>query len=213
MRKKEELIDNYVEKIRKIYNSKHFVPLLGEIVNDLRNLLGELIDNNLDYLLTDSFLDYVCCGANFFGPLHNLNDNDYTRISILKDYFESIFLNEKTHIIQDYYDLLDDDIKLVVSNTVFGLTAVFNYHDISEREMFDIEDIIQIVLAYYLINNKNGNIDDMCNMFLYDLDRTLDVLRVNDIKDDVKGSIGERRKHLIDFVICKLDNNKNREIK
>ena len=128
----EELIDNYVEKIRKIYNSKHFVPLMGEIVNDLRNLLGELIDNNFDYLLTDSFLDYVCCGANFFGPLHNLNDNDYTRISILKDYFESIFLNEKTHIIQEYYDLLED--------TNFYLTEKqennkFNFIKIDPKDM------------------------------------------------------------------------------
>ena len=74
--------------------------------------------------------------------------------------------------------------------------------------------IIYIVFSYYVLNKRQDNIYELCNVFLNDPQRVLDTLYINDVfGDEDELSTWESRDRLISYVTYKLDNRNVKEIK
>ena len=212
---KEDLIKNYFEKIRNDYNDKHYRNLGEGRECLLKKYLRLIVNNNLDYILTDSFIDHLTLEKDFLMDLSCINYDIHTRIAALMGYFDKIFLratylrdskpdaNDKSL----YYALLDEDIKNAVEYVVSRMHDLAYMEEMTREGLHKLYGMIFIVFSYYLLNNKEGNIYEMCDIFLNNPIKMIDSTCVNDIPDcniAFDGLISADR--LIDFVIYKLNN-------
>ena len=213
MKDREKLIKNYLEKFINSYN-KYFAPttLSNSTIKEVRNYIYSLVNKGIDYLLTDSLIDYMCYEGIILKSLKKLNSGNYQLIAFLVEYISKIDValsfKEKGEEAHTY--LIDKDFEealSTISNSVYK--TIMNFQN---NRYYDVRYLIYITFAYYLINNREDNIYDMCNIFLNEPDRILDSIKINNVfKDEATNSEDEER--LIDFVFSKLGSRSNREIR
>jgi len=217
---KNKLVYQYLRKIDK-YNTDHFgkVGITYAARVEIEKYLRLIVNNKLDYLLTDSFLD---CSI-FYGDysaveaLKRLSGDKYDLISSLTDYYDAIFFEffyRMPEYLYSYAVLLDDELKEIIQNIVKKLDQ---YKKISMREQYGYDDILKIiyiVFSIYTINHRKDDIYEMCDVFLNDVDRVIDMLIINNVYGDLyKLPSFKQRERLIDFVSNKLNNHHNKLIK
>lgn len=215
-----ELVHYYYSKIEYYYND-HFknFSTRKSVREKVIDHLKTIIDKDRDYLLTDSFLDY-CTSYGDYGLdkcLHALSCDNNEVIYCLMFYFLET-MEEYLHRIKDHYltfaTLLDNDLHLIMRKLSKRIKPI---EEIKLRGRYgrdDIKNIICIILAYYVINHKQGDLYEQCDVFLDDPENTLDSLYLNDIYNgDNTSSNEEEVNYLINYISYKIENNEQKEIK
>ena len=220
MENKRMSASNYLEKIRNAYYANYKSNFSDGLSFAIYIQLESIIKDNLDHLLTESFINYLGRSKDIYMDLQSLHNDHYSRIELLTEYFNNLFVEAEALLEDDmssvsgeaFFDTLDSDLKNVIENICCRVFNLYNVMTISHQSMFDIINIINITFAYYLINNREGNIYEMCDLFLNEPEKTIDIMKINDVNgEDNKYSTITNR--LIDFVIYKLENRATKEIK
>ena len=219
--KTNKLVKNYI-KILLECDKNHFsdIGISPECYHYVCESLKKIVNNDLDYLLTDSFLDYSVFHGEYElkQRLNGLNGNKYEVINSLMWYFEYI-IEEYLYRIPGYYytyaKLLDDDMKEAMSY-VSGRIKIYDRNMYRDGYSFeDVKHIVGIVFAYYVLNKRQDNIYELCDIFIDDINKTLDGLCINNVNlacNEIDHNL-QNIERLIDYVYSKIDNKNNKEIK
>ncbi len=213
---KDILIDNYIKKIIN-YRRTH-IPndsFSNRLIDALKEFLSKIIDNKLDFLLTDSFLDYITYHGDIYNNLKGLSGNLHDQVYELNRYFDHLFNDLRERLFASYYtysDLLDDNLREAIQ------TILKRYDDYcrvgSSFNFRDLKLVLKTVFSYYVLNKRQENIYDLCDVFLDNIDRSLDGLVVNNVSDVTESLRLEDLYRLIDYVFYKLNNRSlSREIR
>lgn len=218
MENKRMSASNYLEKIRNAYYANYKSNFSDGLSFAIYIQLESIIKDNLDHLLTESFINYLGRSKDIYMDLQRLHNDHYSRIELLTEYFNNLFDAEA--LLEDdmssvsgevFFETLDSDLKNVIENICCRVFNLDNAMTISHQSMFDIINIINITFAHYVINNRESNIYEMCDLFLNEPEKTIDIININNVKEGNKYSTITNR--LIDFVIYKLENRATKEIK
>ena len=80
--------------------------------------------------------------------------------------------------------------------------------------LFLVSAIVCFILANYVVNHKQGDVCEQCDIFLDDPEKTLDSLYLNDIyKDYKRTNYKEDVTNLINYISYKIENSEQKEIK
>ena len=214
------LAKSYINKIVE-YDHNHFHDrgLSDFCCRRAMLFFKNIISENNDYLLTDSFLDYIV----YYGEydlkesLEKLCGNTNDKIVCLTKYFEKVF-DEYFYRLEGHYysyaQMIDNDLATSIKHISKILKECREYLIEGFYGYDDLYKIIYIVFSYYVLNKRQDNIYELCNVFLNDPQRVLDTLYINDVfGDEDELSTWESRDRLISYVTHKLDNRNVKEIK
>ena len=200
----------YYSKLEKTYmNQKKYMPYIKEHIDSL-------INNNLDYLLTESYLDYLVYDGVASIRLYKLSDNIELRIEALVSYYQhiiNVYKNRDSKYYPNYVKLLDNDTKEATIKANNRIGYLYENYNRYQYRLYDVEKIIYIVLAYCHINKCMNDFDAICNIFIKNPYNTLEDLYLNDIRDPIGVSIHENDEILIDRVLSIINSNEKKKIK
>ena len=212
------LIDLYTNTVatymKRIYGNK-----LCKYSTDLAHMnIEKIFDKNLDYLLTDSFIDFLCRDSyNINMNLERIHADSKLRNSIIIYYFEDLFkfVNEEAEYDESIYDIaiygtLDTDLKQGIK---YALERHYNT-PVSYNRICDVLYIMYVVFTYYVLNRRQDNIYELCDTIYDNLDRIIDGLTINNINARASdyGNF-DNLCRMVEFIFGKLENRNNREIK
>lgn len=198
---KKNTVDYYFNKIdeaRNYYNgliiknnngeldeSRFIKPYSSQEEKKLRYNIKKMIDDNIDYLLTDSYLDYLGFGHEPSQYLDDINSSTSNRMNIITWYLYGIvngirdLEEDGTHYFR-YMDFLDDDTK----KSVIFMDELIDR--IGGRGNTELHVILMSIFAYCYINGVLDKLESLCYEYIADHERFLDDLHINQI---VEGSI------------------------
>ena len=218
------LVNNYLNKIKISYKCHRLHDIPKEEAINLGRELEKIINSNLDYLLTDSLIDYMCdSGVDMKLCLESVHINYYRRLCLLMSYFDTLFMHadRKREVItvrKEYFEALDDDMKHAIYYVLVNEDVLREKGEMpSSKYYLDFNNIIHIIFANYLMNYRNDNIYEMCDIVLKNPKELIDGLLVNgalDIFYDQDGNVDSRMRlsRICEFVGSKF-NRDTREIK
>ena len=215
-----KLIRYYCSKLD-YYTDTHFkdLPIRDTIREKVIKSLRVIIEKDREYLLTDSFLDF----CTFYGDydldihLHYLS-SDYNDVIYCLMYYFLETLEEFLHRMKDNYlsfaNMLDKDLQLIMEELARRLLPIERIKDRGSYGKKDLINIVCFILANYVVNHKQGDVCEQCDIFLDDPEKTLDSLYLNDIyKDDIRTNYKEDVTNLINYISYKIENSEQKEIK
>lgn len=215
-----KLIRYYCSKLD-YYTDTHFkdLPIRDTIREKVIKSLRVIIEKDREYLLTDSFLDF----CTFYGDydldihLHYLS-SDYNDVIYCLMYYFLETLEEFLHRMKDNYlsfaNMLDKDLQLIMEELARRLLPIERIEDRGSYGKKDLINIVCFILANYVVNHKQGDVCEQCDIFLDDPEKTLDSLYLNDIyKDDIRTNYKEDVTNLINYISYKIENSEQKEIK
>ena len=192
----EDKIDYY--DIRFLYHFKLNNTLrffdLEKLDNDMKIELDNIISHNYEYMLTESFINYLTYNCTYFlKDLSSIYDKDRNRIDVIVGYdFDDVLrsltrkkeLNEELPYITE---LLEGNIKEAVIKARKGIDIIFANYEYNEEEIYIIRGTIISLLTDCFINNDMNSFNDLCNIVLDNPTLILDDIKLNglDIEDDV----------------------------
>ena len=213
----EEIVKEYLNKI--IDNCNRYYPL-GAIEKDksLKGYVESIVNQNLEYLLDDALVDYICTDDIIGLALNQLQKSFHERLRMLSRYFDKLLdqleFRGALKGSQRYLDLLDDELKNAIMDADDRLCELRYSFDKYPYSYLDLKFIVSVTFGYYIINHREDNIYDLLKVFLDDPNKTLDSLFVNDVANqNSDGLSDDYEQRFIDFVFSKLDNRLNREIR
>lgn len=203
------LIDNYYDKLL-FYTAKtdnyNFIKYNR---SEVRRLLSMIIENNLDFLLNDSFLMYIAESDTLYDELMAFTENDYyEHIRYLCFYFNSILENyykykgnkNKYSLFLDY---IDDETKKDTLYANMYCDYIENNINIENQEFYTLYKMTLIILSYCHINKIMDEFIDIYDSFIKNYSKALDDISINNINDRTWCD-----SNFIDRVIRLLDNKK-----
>lgn len=215
-----KLIRYYCSKID-YYTDTHFkgLPVSDSTRERIISSLKVIIEKDREYLLTDSLIDF----CTFYGDydldknLHNLS-GDYNDVVYCLTYYFVETMDEFLHRMKDNYltfaNMLDKDLQLIMEELASRLLPIDGIKSRGLYGINDIQNIVGIILANYVINHKKGDIYEQCDIFLDDPEKTLDSLYLNDVcKEGGTTSHKEEISYLTQYIAYKIDNSEQKEIK
>ena len=215
-----KLIRYYCTKID-YYNDTHFkgIPVSDSTREKIIKSLKIIIEKDREYLLTDSLLDF----CTFYGDydleihLHYLS-GDYNDVVYCLMYYFLETLEEFLHRIKDNYlsfaNMLDKDLQLIMEELARRLLPIEGIKNRGSYGNKDLLNIVCYILANYVVNHKQGDVCEQCDIFLDDPEKTLDSLYLNDIyKDYKRTNYKEDVTNLINYISYKIENSEQKEIK
>lgn len=211
-----KIVDYYYNKILFYSKNNNYYDTVKSNEKNIIDSLNIIVDNNLDYLLTDSFLCYICSENMVSLRLFRMYFNKYELIGLLSSYIKSICNEYKNNDSDDYplyIQMLDSNYKECMIKAFNKVRKLYSDYNKFNYRLYDVEHIIYIVLAYALINNRTNDLEELYSVFLNDPYKTLDDLYINGIRDPEDISLDNKDELLIDRVISKIERNKKREIK
>ena len=220
---KQEFIQSCLDKIS-VNMKKTFGSRLSKSVALLmRPHLDNLIDLNLTYLLTDSFLYFISCYTSYpYLTLERLYESDEYRNSYLVSYFQQLFEFAGCDIddairpfdFDPIYSSIDEDMKKALKY------AVKKYRTLDIEEwykgytLYDINYALSLVFTYYITNKRQDNIYELCDMILDNPYELLDELYMNKIKEyDSDYNDWDDYVRMLNYIFNKINNKKKKEIK
>ena len=215
-----KLVRYYCTKID-YYNDTHFkgIPVSDSTREKIIKSLKIIIEKDREYLLTDSLLDF----CTFYGDydleihLHYLS-GDYNDVVYCLMYYFLETLEEFLHRIKDNYlsfaNMLDKDLQLIMEELARRLLPIEGIKNRGSYGNKDLLNIVCYILANYVVNHKQGDVCEQCDIFLDDPEKTLDSLYLNDIyKDYKRTNYKEDVTNLINYISYKIENSEQKEIK
>ena len=235
--KREEKIDYYYNKLLEMRNNSccyKKVKSLSCNTISIKKELEKIINNNLDYLLTDGFLYYLLAksiGSNSDGfrlrlytNLNSLLDPNQL-IDYLADYIGTIDFGLSKHHFMPYTSGFKMIIlKKTLNEVEANLYREFEHYkirlecdnDIDGNEYLLLKYVLQIIGGYCLINNCPSKYNSYALPYLENPISKLEELKIQGIYQEVEELTETGLEYLIDYnalnnyVINNLHNNKNK---
>lgn len=187
----------------KLDESRFMKPYSPQEKKRIRDSIQKMIYDNNDYLLTDSYLDYLGAGHNPSSYLDDINASTANRMNIITWYLYGV-VNEIKDLEEDgthyfrYIDFLDDNTKK---------SAIFMDELIERnggRANSELHVLLMNIFAYCYINGVLDKLESVCDIFIADQERFIDDLHINQI---IEGSIMWYER-LITFIEDYLNDNR-----
>ena len=183
------LLEQYYDKF--IYYLKKYrrdVYVRDEDKNAIRIFLAKIIDQNLDYLLTDSFICYISDdGMYLHNCLYYISGNKKENMfNIFICYFKNI-VREKSSVINkqmysDMVSLLSDDIKEAISKFLEADKIISNNKELNSYWHKEVtRNAILTLLTVCFMNNSMNTFSEKCDRIMENQFFIIDDLKVNDI--------------------------------
>lgn len=186
---KNNKVDYYYDKImeaRKCYEREHqensiFPERPSGEKDEMKYALSEIINNNFEYFLTASFLDYL---GSMYDPcsfLKSIAISYKERMKMFVWYLYGLVnsiddsLRDKNKVIR-YLDLLDDNTKMA---------AIYINDRINEnggRANSDLHILLLNLFSYCYINNMLDKLERLCEIIIKDPNRINDDFLINNIR-------------------------------
>lgn len=239
--KKEEL---YYQKLIDIINNLYFYKPIKSLSNKFVNnkeAIKSVLDNNLEYLLTDGFLYFLIANSlgidkvNFRNVLNlSLNSlNDINKLySFYVEYidyigFPSLNFKQKYHFYN--YDLsykpivinkmLSNDEKKVYSNYELFITRICTDRRFGNKEYIILKKIFQIIASFTLINKRVEEYNSFVEPYIINYEKKFEELEMNGLFID-RGYLTFRDygyllndNDLISYIVNSLDNKEKKLIR
>ena len=203
-----EKVDYYMNKYLKFKeaykkNSSELIPMgfdnIEQVYDCMKQNIKIMIENNYEYLLTDSYLDYL---GYLCDPLYDLKriNNSYTNIIeimvwygrlIIEDYNFAESTNGRSKL-DNYVNLQDEELKRAT-------TAVHDYIKyLKSHKLYDDmkEKVIMHIFSYLYVERKLHKLFPIINKLIEDPNLMVDNMRTNNLID----SSDEWYSHLISLV-------------
>ena len=167
--------------------------LFGAEYRELKNIkknkgiiissLNRVIETNNNYLLNDSFLNYLSCLDNIIDELNILSSNDVIKkVETLTHYYRSIIFDILNDVDSTYLMALDEDSKFA-SYYAATLIKIIN-DDVHKHYMGNkllLKKLIYVILCYCHINNKMNAYKNLCDKYIHDNSIIIDDMNINGI--------------------------------
>ena len=176
----------------KLNNTLRFFDL-EKLDNNMRIELDNIISNNYEYMLTESFINYLTNSCSYFlEDLSKIYDKDRNKINeIVGYYFDDILRSltrkkERNEELPDFTKLLEGNIKEAVIKARESTDIIFANYEYNEEEIYIIRGTIISLLTDCFINNDINSFNTLCDIVLDDPTLILDDIRLNglDIEDE-----------------------------
>jgi len=212
MKDLEKTTNYYYNKIKELNQDKdEYINFWNssDRYKQICDLLKVIIIKKRDYLLTDSYLDYIGHSNQLINGLVLLCNEEKFVFNGLERYFDSIFsdlTDPNVYVDANYFTFLDEDLQKEIIDIASRL-RYYEYRDGYEGyDFFELKCIINLVFAYYIYTRRKDNIYDMCDIFLKDIDKTYETLYLYHVGPGYTDK-------LIEFVIGRLKNKEGKTIK
>lgn len=209
----EEEIKKYYDKIIEYFDEEEQHRSLRDVEKDLiSKSLENIVNNNLDYLLKDSFLCFTI--NSIIGPseLYLCSRDEKMRRSIVVSYCTAALIDIKRDVWPKYICMLDDDFREacnIANSYIRELARSFmKYH----YRIQDIFNVVYVVLAYCYMNNCLKSFPEYIKYFLDDPYQTLEDLYMNDIISRQGVRLGDEVDDLYDRIFNIIDSFKRTKI-
>ena len=199
------LIYFYYKKIEFSSKRNNTYDTFHQNKDKILSFLIQIVDNHLEFLLTDSMIEFICRKTYMTTELYCIVNGKYELINMLMIYFKTICAEyNKEPSKQDIIlKLLDNNTKDSTKKAYDFIKVLYDNYNRYHYRLYDIEKIIYIVLSYCLINNKMNEYDTIISKFIDNPYNTLDDLYINDILDPI-GVYEQNNNKLIDIYIVSL---------
>ncbi len=209
-------IDNYYNKLLEYsYEFKHEIDVKQREIF-IKNVIKELIDNNEEYLLTDSFLNYVAYDHRYIRSFDYLASNDrLLKYNILDSYFDHInsdYISMGNHSQADFHlftTKLDEYTKegTMLANIYRTKMRDKYYYNINAYDI--LYHIFNSILSYCYINKKMNEYEEICRPLINNPEDVLDYYYSNGVISSV---MDHDYKNKFYYLMIKMIEKENKKI-
>lgn len=209
-------IDEYYNKLLEYsYEFKHEIDVTQREYF-IKETIKKLIDNNEDYLLTDSFLNYVAHDHHYIAKFDYIVSNQpLLKYNILDSYFDSIngdYISMENHSQVDYHIFsksLDFDTRKATLLAKEYRTKMRNkyYYNLPAYDV--LYYIFNSILSYCYINQRMSEYEEICRPLFDNPDDVLDYFYNNGV---FKDAIDHDFKKKYYYLMIKMVENSNKKI-
>ena len=211
-------IDEYYNKLLEYsYEFKHEIDIqVREHV--FKNTIKELIEDNNEFLLTNSFLNFIASDINSIRLFDSITDEDlFFKYSILDSYFNSIYsdyVSMENHCQVDYHiftKTLDSDTRKATMLANLYRTKMRNryYYDINAYDI--LYYIFNSILSYCYINQIMSEYEEICRPLIEKPEDVLDYFYNNGVVTTFADSDFKKKYYFL--MINMMENNNKKTIK
>ena len=148
----------------------------------IKSGLKNIINNNYEHLLTDSFLDYMSNNSTIGFKYVELSEDENSILFLLTYYFQSIvgqyaFTPNNKDSKFGFVNLLEGEVKEATHDA-------YNYKEISTE--YRLDEVLLAVLAYCYMNKCICNYKSYCEKIMNNQMELLDYMDLNKIMDGPK---------------------------
>ncbi len=174
--------DYYYQKIADIRKQSK-ISLYPWEKKAVKEGLNNIIKNNYEHILTDSFLDYMTSNSSVGFNFEKLSGDENSVLFLLTYYFQSItgqytFTPNNTDSKFGFVRLLDDDLKEATHDA-------YNFKEKSTEYLLD--DALLCVLAYCYMNKCIDKFKSYGRHMLKNQNELLDYIALNNIMEGPDG--------------------------
>ena len=211
--------DEYYNKLYHFAKSHHNKGNVSNNEGLIKGYIEKILNNGDEYLLTDSVLDFIgWVGKPAMIYLYELSEDQYEKTIMLKEYYQYVFIDMSRNDDrrESFVLRLDDDLRGKYEDVVNRVNELEKHFQVYHFRFFDIRHIMHIVLAYYYLNKFEGNLNELCDIFLKDPYQTLEGLYLNEIRDRQGAYLINNYNtdcKIIDYVFSRIVENGKREIR
>ena len=212
----EEKVNYYYQRLlyhSDEYNTRWFVIKEEE---GIKKQIKKVIENNYDYLLSESLINYISSTTLMISQLARLYLNNYERMSFLSGYLFHVSLqhNNKEEY-STYVKLIDKELFEITERANNYVKDIKNSYDNTfgntYKSLLYVENIIYIVLAHCYTKNDFSKFDDYCKMFMNTRDTYEDFL-YNGIITESGYLTEEKKDSFYDRVVSRMESTNKRII-
>ena len=174
--------DYYYQKIADIRKQSK-ISLYPWEKKAVKEGLNNIIKNNYEHILTDSFLDYMTSNSSVGFNFEKLSGDENSLLFLLTYYFQSItgqytFTPNNTDSKFGFVRLLDDELK----------EATHDAYDFKEKSTeYKLDDALLCVLAYCYMNKCIDKFKSYGRHMLKNQNELLDYMALNNIMEGPDG--------------------------
>ena len=190
----EELVEQYYNKFMKFFvdeeSYKYFNPeAFDKLRKEIKVELTEIVKNNRDYLLRDSFIDYMTenCGYLICEMKRLYNGDNKNLLDVVFWYLEkAIFrphsIDPRVKNYDFYVDILEEDLKDLCEKTYKAVCCLDKEYNFDENDFWLLRGSLITLFARFYINNELDKYEKAMNTFIDDPHYILDDLALNNYK-------------------------------
>ena len=217
-------VDEYYNKILEYsYEFMHEIDV-KQREDFIKKVINTLILNNEEYLLTDSFLNYLAYDHHYLANFHCIiSDDIFTKYSILDSYFDHInsdYISRDNHSQVDYHLFtkeLDLDTKkaTLLSHAYRTKARSKYYYDVNAYGIYYY--IFNSILSYCFINQRMNEYEEICKPLIDNPDNILDYFYNNGaartiIDNDFRNLESNFKKKFYHLMINIIENSNKKTI-
>lgn len=186
-----DLVNYYYDKIlahfkkNRRYNAEYDI---GH--TNMLNLIKKLVKTNRDYLLTESFIDYITMSSMFFSDTLSdiCSDDELRQLMCLNTYFLNIYQkyfrygpNNSDSIKNTFVEYLKEDVRLATIKAYEVISFLQNNYPFNGEERYIIRIAVISILSNCVLNKELSKFNEMMDVVITDPNYIVDDIEVNNL--------------------------------